>query len=108
MDRTSGGMRRRNQNIHHLSRNQVVSLSVGVLFDHTDSTFHRLWADLTTQETRKMDAKSLLRAKKAEAKIQHPYASYNAAGQLRCSICAIPGVSTCTGFAMDTQADDNQ
>jgi zinc finger protein 830 len=55
-----------------------------------------------------MDAKSLLRAKKAEAKIQHPYASYNAAGQLRCSICAIPGVFTCTGFAMGPQADGLQ
>ncbi|WVQ95925.1 hypothetical protein IAU59_003024 [Kwoniella sp. CBS 9459] len=37
-----------------------------------------------------MDAKSLLRAKKAEARIKHPYASYNAAGVLRCSICAVP------------------
>jgi zinc finger protein 830 len=38
-----------------------------------------------------MDAKSLLRAKKASARIEHPYASYNAAGVLRCSICAVPG-----------------
>ncbi|WWC73820.1 uncharacterized protein I206_107792 [Kwoniella pini CBS 10737] len=37
-----------------------------------------------------MDAKSLLRAKKAEARITHPYAAYNAAGVLRCSICAVP------------------
>ncbi|BEJ13518.1 hypothetical protein CspHIS471_0306920 [Cutaneotrichosporon sp. HIS471] len=37
-----------------------------------------------------MDAKSLLRAKKAGSRIQHPYASYSAAGQLRCSICAVP------------------
>ncbi|EIW71422.1 hypothetical protein TREMEDRAFT_22984, partial [Tremella mesenterica DSM 1558] len=37
-----------------------------------------------------MDARSLLRAKKAEARIDHPYASYSSAGQLRCSICAIP------------------
>jgi len=38
-----------------------------------------------------MDAKSLLRAKKATARVEHPYASYNAAGVLRCSICAVPG-----------------
>ncbi|WVW87041.1 hypothetical protein I302_109097 [Kwoniella bestiolae CBS 10118] len=37
-----------------------------------------------------MDAKSLLRAKKAEARITHPYAAYNSAGVLRCSICATP------------------
>ncbi|WVO19455.1 uncharacterized protein IAS62_000741 [Cryptococcus decagattii] len=37
-----------------------------------------------------MDAKSLLRAKKAEARINHPYAAYNASGVLRCSICAVP------------------
>ncbi|WWC66011.1 uncharacterized protein I303_108633 [Kwoniella dejecticola CBS 10117] len=37
-----------------------------------------------------MDAKSLLRAKKAEARITHVYAAYNASGVLRCSICAIP------------------
>ncbi|WWC92673.1 uncharacterized protein L201_007632 [Kwoniella dendrophila CBS 6074] len=37
-----------------------------------------------------MDAKSLLRAKKAEARINHPYAAYNSAGVLRCSICAVP------------------
>ncbi|WWD20409.1 hypothetical protein CI109_104885 [Kwoniella shandongensis] len=37
-----------------------------------------------------MDARSLLRAKKAEARISHPYAAYNAAGVLRCSICAVP------------------
>ncbi|ODO03580.1 zinc finger protein 830 [Cryptococcus wingfieldii CBS 7118] len=39
-----------------------------------------------------MDAKSLLRAKKAEARITHPYATYNASGVLRCSICAVPAV----------------
>ncbi|KAK8849783.1 hypothetical protein IAR55_005119 [Kwoniella newhampshirensis] len=37
-----------------------------------------------------MDARSLLRAKKAEARISHPYAAYTAAGVLRCSICAVP------------------
>ncbi|CAK9783262.1 hypothetical protein CC85DRAFT_325137 [Cutaneotrichosporon oleaginosum] len=37
-----------------------------------------------------MDAKSLLRAKKAAARIEHPHATYSAAGQLRCSICAVP------------------
>ncbi|OCF62111.1 hypothetical protein L486_01778 [Kwoniella mangroviensis CBS 10435] len=37
-----------------------------------------------------MDAKSLLRAKKAESRITHPYAAYNNAGILRCSICAVP------------------
>lgn len=38
-----------------------------------------------------MDAKALLRAQKAAAKVKHPYASYNASGQLRCTICAVPG-----------------
>ena len=38
-----------------------------------------------------MDARSLLRAKKAEARVDHPYAAYSAAGVLRCSICAVPG-----------------
>lgn len=42
-----------------------------------------------------MDAKSLLRAKKAEARINHPYAAYNASGVLRCSICAVPGTPIC-------------
>ncbi|TXT12995.1 hypothetical protein VHUM_01396 [Vanrija humicola] len=38
-----------------------------------------------------MDAKSLLRARKATtARIEHPHASYTAAGQLRCAICAVP------------------
>jgi hypothetical protein len=39
-----------------------------------------------------MDARSLLRAKKAESRIEHPHATYTGAGQLRCSICAIPGM----------------
>lgn len=38
-----------------------------------------------------MDAKALLRAQKAGAKVQHPHASYSAAGQLRCVVCAVPG-----------------
>ncbi|KAF9448624.1 hypothetical protein P691DRAFT_34829 [Macrolepiota fuliginosa MF-IS2] len=33
------------------------------------------------------DARALLRAKRQEARISHPLASYNAAGQLRCIIC---------------------
>jgi zinc finger protein 830 len=33
------------------------------------------------------DARSLLRVKRQEARISHPLASYNAAGQLRCNIC---------------------
>ncbi|ORY34652.1 hypothetical protein BCR39DRAFT_585618 [Naematelia encephala] len=37
-----------------------------------------------------MDARSLLRAKKAEARIEHPYASYTSRGDLRCSVCAVP------------------
>lgn len=41
-----------------------------------------------------MDAKALLRAQKAAAKVQHPYASYNASGQLRCVVCAVPGEFT--------------
>ncbi|KAL5526040.1 hypothetical protein ACEPAG_7378 [Sanghuangporus baumii] len=37
------------------------------------------------------DARSLLRAKRqeSEARINHPYASYTSAGQLRCSACGI-------------------
>ncbi|KAL1412566.1 hypothetical protein Q8F55_000313 [Vanrija albida] len=37
-----------------------------------------------------MDAKSLLRARKATARVEHPHAAYTAAGQLRCAICAVP------------------
>ncbi|KXN85874.1 hypothetical protein AN958_10772 [Leucoagaricus sp. SymC.cos] len=33
------------------------------------------------------DARALLRAKRQEARISHPLASYNASGQLRCIIC---------------------
>lgn len=33
------------------------------------------------------DARSLLRVKRQEARISHPLATYNNAGQLRCSIC---------------------
>ncbi|KAK4687382.1 hypothetical protein P7C73_g2740, partial [Tremellales sp. Uapishka_1] len=40
-----------------------------------------------------MDAKSLLRAQRATTKIEHPYATYTQAGQLKCSICAVPGKS---------------
>lgn len=36
------------------------------------------------------DARALLRAKRQEARIEHPLASYNAAGQLRCIACGIP------------------
>jgi len=36
-----------------------------------------------------MDARSLLRAKRQEAKIVHPYASYTT-GTLRCTICSLP------------------
>lgn len=38
------------------------------------------------------DARALLRAKRqeSEARINHPYASYNAAGQLRCTACGLP------------------
>ncbi|KLO11558.1 hypothetical protein SCHPADRAFT_905904 [Schizopora paradoxa] len=34
------------------------------------------------------DARALLRAKRQEARINHPYASYSSSGQLRCSVCA--------------------
>lgn len=37
-----------------------------------------------------MCSSDLLRAKKAEARINHPYATYNVSGVLRCSICAVP------------------
>jgi hypothetical protein len=50
-----------------------------------------------------MDARSLLRAKKAESRIEHPHATYTGAGQLRCSICAIPGTSLCLLYS--TQAN---
>lgn len=33
------------------------------------------------------DARALLRAKRQDAKITHPYASYNTTGQLRCIVC---------------------
>ncbi|TFK70290.1 hypothetical protein BDN72DRAFT_725773, partial [Pluteus cervinus] len=34
------------------------------------------------------DARALLRAKRQEAKITHPYAAYNQTGQLRCTVCS--------------------
>lgn len=34
------------------------------------------------------DVRALLKAKRQEARITHPYASYNASGQLRCSVCS--------------------
>jgi zinc finger protein 830 len=33
------------------------------------------------------DVRALLRAKRQEARINHPYASYSSSGQLKCSIC---------------------
>lgn len=38
------------------------------------------------------DVRALLKAKTKERapQIQHPYAAYNASGQLRCSLCATP------------------
>ena len=36
------------------------------------------------------DARTLLRAKRQEARISHPYAVYNASGQLRCTACGTP------------------
>ncbi|KAF5342660.1 hypothetical protein D9611_001737 [Ephemerocybe angulata] len=36
------------------------------------------------------DARALLKAKRAEARISHPYASYTSSDQLRCSICSVP------------------
>jgi len=33
------------------------------------------------------DVRALLKAKRQEARIQHPYASYTSAGQLRCIVC---------------------
>jgi zinc finger protein 830 len=36
------------------------------------------------------DARALLKAKRAEARISHPYATYTAAGQLRCTVCGTP------------------
>ena len=33
------------------------------------------------------EARALLKAKRQEVRINHPYASYNASGQLKCSIC---------------------
>ncbi|KAF9523535.1 hypothetical protein CPB83DRAFT_862672 [Crepidotus variabilis] len=33
------------------------------------------------------DVRALLKAKRQEARINHPYASYNGSGQLKCSIC---------------------
>ncbi|KAG6853790.1 hypothetical protein C0991_001379 [Blastosporella zonata] len=36
------------------------------------------------------DVRALLKAKRQEAKITHPYATYTSAGQLRCSACSTP------------------
>jgi len=33
------------------------------------------------------DVRALLKAKRQEARVNHPYASYNSSGQLKCSIC---------------------
>ncbi|KAF8962686.1 hypothetical protein BDZ97DRAFT_1920258 [Flammula alnicola] len=33
------------------------------------------------------DVRALLKAKRQEARITHPYAAYNSSGQLRCSVC---------------------
>jgi hypothetical protein len=63
---------------------QLVLYFISSTLSHSLPASHRL---------RRMDARSLLRAKKAESRIDHPYAAYSATGQLRCSICAIPGMS---------------
>jgi len=46
------------------------------------------------------DARSLLRARKADAtsRINHPYAAYNASGQLRCTVCVI-AIKNATAWA---------
>ncbi|KAI0029747.1 hypothetical protein K488DRAFT_79981 [Vararia minispora EC-137] len=36
------------------------------------------------------DARTLLKAKRAQTRIAHPYASYSSTGQLRCTVCAAP------------------
>lgn len=36
------------------------------------------------------DARTLLRAKRQEARIQHPFAAYTSSGQLRCTACSTP------------------
>ena len=36
------------------------------------------------------DVRALLKAKRQEARITHPYASYTASGQLRCIACGTP------------------
>lgn len=36
------------------------------------------------------DVRALLKAKRQEARISHPYASYTAAGQLKCTVCSAP------------------
>ena len=35
------------------------------------------------------DVRALLKAKRQEARIQHPYASYTSTGQLRCTVCEV-------------------
>ncbi|KIM39707.1 hypothetical protein M413DRAFT_52544, partial [Hebeloma cylindrosporum] len=35
------------------------------------------------------DVRALLKAKRQEARISHPYASYNPAGQLKCAVCGL-------------------
>lgn len=36
------------------------------------------------------DVRALLKAKRQEARITHPYATYNTAGQLKCTVCNLP------------------
>lgn len=36
------------------------------------------------------DVRALLKAKRQEARITHPYASYTTAGQLKCTVCSTP------------------
>jgi hypothetical protein len=72
-----------------------VDLNLNLTFHFLSSLFALVSFHLYITSHRTMDARSLLRAKKAEGRIEHPHATYTAAGQLRCSICAIPGTPFC-------------
>ena len=89
VDMESGG-RERNPILHQVKFVNITRLVLTLYFVLSLQYHGRRYE---RQRRTKMDARSLLRAKKAEARIAHPYASYSAAGQLRCTICAIPGMS---------------
>ncbi|KAH9481535.1 putative nicotinate phosphoribosyltransferase [Psilocybe cubensis] len=56
-----------------------------------DSTFHLILQRHTSEalySTIMADVRALLKAKRQEARITHPYAAYNSSGQLKCTVCS--------------------